>query len=781
MHKQHLALAVLAALAAQPSLSRAQSAPAEPAPAPQAAADEPTAATTLDAIEVTAQHRRENAQKIPLAVSVVGAESLERINATDISALATLVPSVTFSAGNELRNNSIRIRGVGTDVFSTGVEPSVSTVVDGVVLQRPGSAFSDLGDIERVEVLRGPQGTLFGKNSSAGVVNVITRAPDFDGTTGEVSALLAQDNERRINGSVSGPLAPNLAYRFAGFYRTQDGNVRNRASGDSVNDQEAYGARGKLAWRSSDERSGVTLSADYSRLDADCCALPLIRASNNPRSPVTGTPVGRGNDQVNNDVSPFVRQKNYGASLTADIGLGDYTLTSITAWRKFANDSNVDLDDTQARLIRSNRNLESSRTTTQELRLASPTGGRFDYVVGLYYFDGSVYNSLDRRGLNLGAVALIAPDGGIVPIVPGDEAVLAGHSRVDTRNASLFGQANWHLSDRFTVTGGLRYLDEKQTLRFVRPVSGFFNGSNQPATNPAFGPVTGRYGDRATIGKLSATYEFTPKITGYLSYSTGYKSEGIAATLGLTAAQFAAGPAPAETSSQFEAGLKTQLFDDMLRLNLTGFRTRFDDYQAQTFNAATGLVVLTSAGTVAIDGVEAEFVLRPNLYFSLSGGATYLDARFQDVPNGPCYSGQTAAQGCVSAGAGRPAVQDLDGKPFMNAPKWRYTLGARLEGPLSGRLDGYLQADYRWQDRVVFDISQNPDMLQDAYGVADLSAGLIWDGGKYELGVFVKNLFDEQYAANIMAVSGAAGANAYAQQLARDFRRYGGLTFRVRF
>ncbi|MEG3791593.1 TonB-dependent receptor [Lysobacter sp. CCNWLW3] len=790
MQTKYLVLAVLTALAAlaaepaqaqsKPPASADATAQTDPEPAADAGADAPSA-TTLDAITVTSQHRRENAQKIPLAVSVVSSDALERINATDISNLATLVPSVTFSAGNELRNNSIRIRGVGTDVFSTGVEPSVSTVVDGVVLQRPGSAFSDLGDIERVEVLRGPQGTLFGKNSSAGVINVITRSPDFDGVGGGLSALVAQDNEYRLNGDVSGPLSPNFAYRLAGFYRTQDGNVDNRATGRSVNDQEAYGARAKLAWRSDDQRSTVLFSADYSKLDADCCALPLIVASNNPRAVATGTPVGRGNDQVNNDVSPFVRQKNYGASLTADIALGNHTLTSISAYRKFDNRSDVDLDNTQGRFIRSNFNIESSRTTSQELRLASPTDGRFDYVVGLYYFDGSVYNFLDRRGLNIGAVAAIAPDGSIVPVIPGDEGVLTGHSVVDTRNVSVFGQANWRLTDRFTLTGGLRYLDEHQELRFVRPVSGYFNGSAAPPTNPAFGPVVGRYSDSATIGKLSASYDFTPKITGYVSYSTGYKSEGLAATLGLSAAQFAVLPAPAETSTLIEAGLKTQLFDDALRLNLTGFRTRFDDYQAQTFNAATGLVVLTSAGTVAVDGIEAEFALRPNQYLSLSGGVTYLDARFLNVPNGPCYTGQTAAQGCAPSAPGRPAVQNLDGKPFMNAPQWRYTLSARLEGPLSERFDGYLQADYRWQDRVVFDISQNPNMSQDAYGVADLSMGLIWGGGKYDLGLFVKNLFDEQYAANIMAVSGAGGANAYAQQLSRDFRRYAGLTFRVRF
>ncbi len=737
--------------------------------------------TALDRITVTAQHREENVQRIALAVSVVDGQALQRRQAIDISRLQALVPSVTFSAGNELRNNAIRIRGVGTDVFSTGVEPSIATVVDGVVLQRPGAAFSDLLDVERVEVLRGPQGTLFGKNASAGVIQVITRAPDFERRSGALSALLAQDNEQRLEAAVSGPLSDQLAYRLAAFERSRDGDVENLRDGRTFNDQRAYGVRGKLQWRSADRRSDVTLSADLGRLDSDCCALPLTQATTDPRALSTGTDVDRDNDQVNNDVVPFVRQKNAGAALTARIALGRHTLTSITGWRRFDNDSDVDLDDTPAQLVTRNFNIESSRTFTQELRLASPTDTAFDYLLGAYYFDGAVHNSLDRRGLNIGATTGIAADGHVVPRVPGDQAVLAGHSDVDSRNAALFGQANWRPRERLTLTAGLRLLTERQQLRFVRPQDARFNGADQPATLPAFGPVSGRYRDSASIGRLSAAYAFTPVVTGYLAWGTGYKGEGLAATLGLTAAQFAQLPAPAETSELFEAGLKSTLFDNALMLNLTGFRTRIDDYQAQTYSATQGLFLLTSAGGVAIDGVELEFIARPHAYFSLSGGVTWLDARFDGVPNGPCYTGQTAAQGCLPTGNGGAFVQDLDGKPFMNAPRWRSVLGARYDAPLTAKMDLYVQADYRWQDAVVFDISQNPRMTQRAYGIADLSAGLIFADGKVELGLYVHNLADTRHAANIMPVSTAGGANAYAQQLPGDFRRRAGLSLRMNF
>ncbi|HYG07111.1 MAG TPA: TonB-dependent receptor [Stenotrophomonas sp.] len=781
MNTRHLVLA-LGTLA--DARAWAQQGPVPDAPAAQIASDTSAVAAaqarTLDAVIVTSQHREENVQKVPLAVSVVDGTALQRRQVTDIGGLPRLVPSVSFAAGNELRNSSIRIRGVGTDVFSTGVEPSIATVVDDVVLQRPGASFAELYDIERIEVLRGPQGTLFGKNASAGVISVVTQAPDFDGTSGNASLLLAQDDEQRFDGAVSAPLGDTFAYRLAGFAHTRGGNVENLYSGRRLNGADSWGLRGKLAWRSPDQRSQVTLTLDHARLNADCCALPLVVASNNPRAVDTGTPVGPDNTEVNNDVDPFVRQTNQGAALTARIALGDYSLTSISAWRRFDNDSDMDLDDTDGRFILHNHNIERSRTLTQELRLASPTGGRFDYVLGAFWFDGSVYNSLDRRGLNLPGIASVLDDGNVVPVVPGDQAVLAGHSRVDSHSGSLFAHGNWHLSDRLTLGGGLRFIDERQRLDFVRPLAGRFNGVLQAPTNPAFGPVTGHYDDTATIGKLSLSYEMAATVTGYVGYSTGYKGEGLASTLGLSAEQFARLPAPAETSRLLEAGLKSTLFDGALMLDTTLFRTRIQDYQAQTFDSTSGLFLLTSAGGVAIDGLEVEFTARPSTYFSLVGGFTWLDARFDGVSQGPCYTGQTLAQGCRPVGHGASA-QDLDGKPFINAPRWRVLLSARYDAPLSARLDGYVQADWRWQDNVVLDISQNPNLRQDAYGVADLSAGLIFGDGRYDLGVFVKNLFDQAYAANLMAVGTAGGANAYAQQLPRDFHRYAGVNFRMVF
>jgi iron complex outermembrane receptor protein len=725
---------------------------------------------------VTAQRRAENVQKIPVAVAVIGGAALEHANVTSLADITRFVPSVSFSAGNELRNNSIRIRGIGTDVFSTGVESSVSTVLDGVVLQRPGAAFSDLGDVERIEVLRGPQGTLFGKNSSAGVINIITRGPDFDTFEGTVQGLVAENNEYRLNAAVGGPIATDVGFRLAAFYRTQDGISDNLYDDKDINGSSAYGARLKLGINPTSNLK-IMLEGDYSKIHADCCGLPLRVASNDPRALPTKTNVGPDNRDVNNDLNPYVHQTNWGGAATIDWSLGEYTLTSITAYRKFLNLSDEDLDDTQTQFMPSNFNIERSHTTTEEIRLTSPRGKLFDYVLGAYYFNGSAYNFLDRHGLNIGAVQTINPDGTIIPKVPG-LGELTGESTVNDNNKSVFGQANLHFG-ALTLTGGLRYLDEHQELLFLRPIAGLFNGANQPATNPALGPLDGHYRDSAMIGKASATYEFSNAITGYVSYSTGYKSEGLAATLGLSAAQFANEPAPAETSKLWEAGLKTSLIDHKLMLNVTLFRTRFKNYQGQTYNPAAGLVVLTSVGGVRDDGVEVEFNAHPIAGLTINGGVTYLDARFGDVPNGPCFTGQTAAQGCAPNAQGA-AVQSLNGKPFVNAPKWHYDLSARYEMPGEG-VRPYVQGDWSWQTKAVFDLTQNPNMIQSSYGVFNAAAGVALDHGKYEVGGFVKNLFNKHYVAGIMAVSSAGGANAYAQQLPRDFDRYAGLSFRANF
>jgi len=722
------------------------------------------AENTLEEVVVTAQKRTEDAQRVPLAVSVVSGTQLEQIDALGIADLSTVIPSVTFNTGRELRDSSIRIRGVGTDVILPGIEPSVSTVVDGVVLAQQGSFFNDLGDIERVEVLRGPQGTLFGKNSSAGVIAVITKDPNFSRFEAGATALVAADNEYRLNGVISSPLSPSAAFRLSGFYRQSDGIVKDALTGVRYNDVAAYGFRGKFRWRPA-ESVDLLLAVDSQRFHSNCCALPMRAASKNPIVPNTGLAVGPLNDAVAlGGSNVFADQENYGAAFTSNISFSAYTLTYIGAARKWAAEGDFDIDSTPAHIVTSNFNTTDATQTSHELRLVSPLFARADYVLGLYYFATDVSTSLDRRGTRINLITSINPDG-TVQAPPGSELVLVADSTLRTQNASGYGQLDLRPVERLTLTAGARFISESQHLDFFRPLPSPFYGVG------ALGPVAHDYSDHATIVKLAVRWAWTDTLGTYASYSTGYKGQGISASAPISAAALAALPLKAENSRLWEIGLRSQVFDRRLTLNLTGFLTQFENYQQQAFDPVLGIFVITNAGNVHTNGIELEFVWAPSPQLSISGGLTYLDAGYDF--NGPCYQGQSAALGCHSG------QQDLRKGAFVNAPDLRYTALARYTLPLSAASALYGQLDFRWQSEVQFAYDQNPLFIQNAYGIADLKLGGLFARGRYEASLLVKNAFDQHYVSNVIG-QGAAGGGAVVNAIPRDFRRYFGAEFSVR-
>jgi Outer membrane receptor proteins, mostly Fe transport len=258
-----------------------------------------------------------------------------------------------------------------------------------------------------------------------------------------------------------------------------------------------------------------------------------------------------------------------------------------------------------------------------------------------------------------------------------------------------------------------------------------------------------------------------------LSYSTGYKGEGIFNSPAMSPVIFAAQPLAAETSQSWELGLRSQWLGHRLTLNLTGFMTKFENYQQQAFDPALAIFVVTNAGDIHTNGVELELAYAPSERLSISGGVTYLDAGY-DFDSGPCYAGQTAALGCVG---GR---QNLRNGSFVNAPDLRYTILARYTQPLSATAEVYGQMNFRWQDDVQFAYDQDPRFIQRAYGIADFKLGALFAGGRYELSAFVRNAFDQQYVSNVIA-QGLAGGGAIANAIPRDFRRYFGAGLSVRF
>ncbi|MGB6150916.1 MAG: TonB-dependent receptor, partial [Pricia sp.] len=721
--------------------------------------------TSVDEIIVTAQKREQTLQEVPLAVSVLSADALDDAFITDLEDLAELVPSLTVTQGNSDRNSALRIRGIGTQVFSVSVEPSVSTVIDGVVLTRPGSAFTDLVDIERVEVLRGPQGTLFGKNASAGVLNVVTKDPSsvFEGFA---EVQVAEDNEYLARGSLSGPIASNLAYRASAFIKGRDGYIENIA-GDDVNGSDSFGGRAKVLWEPSDVFS-LQLIGDYTESDANCCQWQ-IRSTNNAgfRSELAPIVPGPENDQVDVNAPLFNDSEHWGVSAEMNWDLGKATLTSISAFRDWSNRGNQDIDsvsetDPLPGRIRFNVNdgVSATETITQELRLASNGENTLNYVVGLFYYDTDITRRLDRE-LDI----CLAPGTGGAGC--GFVFTQSGFftTSVDNTNYAAFGQLDWNLTDKLGLIFGARYLKDELGFTLQR----FGNVSGGPV-----GPFSDDTSDTDFSIKVGATYDLSENWSSYATYQQGYKGRGYDTGIDSNPSDLAALPIEAETSDAYEIGLKGSLADRRIILNMAAFHTKFDNFQGQAFNPASARFLLANVGEVETTGFEIDGVARLNENFTLSGGLAVVDAVIKTFPGASCYNGQSVQQGCVNN------TQNLAGAPLPNAPSIKFNIGAeyRRDIALSG-WEGFLGWNYTWQDDVQFGLNQNPATIQDDYGIANFRIGAVSPDDKYELNLFVQNAFDQSYAASIFQTPLDGGGISHI--LPRNYSRYFGASLRASF
>ena len=391
--------ALLAGLAApawaQDTTPAAATPPAAAAPAPGVAPPADTAGTSTGEIVVTAQKRSERLQEVPLAVSVLNGAALSSLGKSSLEGAVNLVPSLNFQKSGTTLNQSLFLRGIGTATFSIAGEPSVSTVVDGVVYSRPGEAFGDLVDIDRLEVLRGPQGTLFGKNASAGVINIVTQQPTHE-FGGYAEGSFFTKSEVRVRGAVNLPVSDTLLTRFTGFYGHYNGNIDNEAVGHEVNGYKHYGGRAQVTWEPS-SKAKLAFIADYHKDNDDCCAEVIgttaLNAAGQPiASAVTAalpTPKGDESRTINQNFVTRTKETGYGFSLQGDFELGTQTVTSITAYRDYKNTEIRDGDFLAQPYAGFNQlhdvGPQVGHTFSQEIRLTSPVHQFISYVVGVYY------------------------------------------------------------------------------------------------------------------------------------------------------------------------------------------------------------------------------------------------------------------------------------------------------------------------------------------------------------------------------------------------------------
>tara|TARA_B110000908_G_scaffold134930_1_gene159597 strand:- start:259 stop:2505 length:2247 start_codon:yes stop_codon:yes gene_type:complete len=713
-------------------------------------------AATLEEVVVTARKQAESLVDTPVAVSVLGAEFFEKSGFTTMTDVVKFVPGFDYSPTSSVRANGTRIRGIRTASYSEGFESSVAVVIDGVVMAREAAGFFDLYDIESVEVIKGPQGTLFGKNASAGVINVRTKQPEYE-FSGGGDIMFGTYGERRIRGSVTGPLIDDtLAYRITGSTNENDGVIDNKYAGENdVNSKDTWSLRAKFLYEPTDQLS-ATLTLDTVKEDNKCCIatwrtsgddIGLIGAAYTPNAlqlqealDLAGITAGAGNrsvaifeDRINQE------SEANGVALQLSYDLGETQLTSITAWRDYYIDEFNEADQLSNTDLNNRNGTEAdSEQISQEFRLTGNINDAVSYVAGLYYFnedidaDGSIYVELGAYGLFNSRTRSIRS--------------------VETTNLAAFGEVNWDLTDKFTLIVGGRFSDEEKDATFSR--MGTSIDPNLPFATLFSGDYTGAQNSEDTnfSGRVIGRYNITDNVNTYVAWSRGYKGPGFDVGDGANGA-FAneTGGLPfvdAEVPTLIEIGFKGWFLDNTLSVNTALFHQSTEDLQ--TIRALpNGGVSNLAIGEVVSDGFEADFMyLTPVEGLTITGSLTYLDVVYEEFLQEP----------------------ELEGENFEGVPEWAYSLIANYDFQLGdGGWSGFARAEYSWQDDKNASTGNTERTLIEDYGLLNIRAGLTSPSKKYSATLAVENATDEDYPYWIGGSTFTAlGSTATSQYLGPD-------------
>ena len=740
-------------------------------------------------IVVTARRRAETIQTVPIAMSVIGGTALAETGAYNVSRLTQLQPTLQFYSTNP-RTSAANIRGLGAPFGLTndGIEQGVGIYVDQVYYSRIASATFDFTDTERIEVLRGPQGTLYGKNTTAGAINITTRKPSF---TPEARIELTTGNYQFVQAkaSVSGPLIPDtLAIRLSASVTERDGTIHNVLTGKDLNAQDNKSVRGQLYWKPTDTLD-LALSGDYGQQNPNCCVQYYARTGATQRplnrqyaalAAAQGYVVPSTNafDRVTDVDTPLrARQELGGVSLLGNLDLGASTITSVSAWRFWNWDPSNDRDFIGLPITTVSANPSQQTQYSQELRIASNGKHTLDYVLGAFYF----YQTIDTQGLQVQGPAasafLLNPTsaGGRNP------AALNGLTARNTigfenTSAALFGKLTWNVSDRFQIAPGLRLNYDKKKGDYVSVVT---NGTGTALTADQRGVLAPQsyqpdFDNWNLSGDITAAYTVTSDIHAYATYARSYKSGGINLSgLPLDASNnpiLSAATVKPEKVNHFELGLKTQFLDRRLTLNLAGFWTEISDYQATVTNGQLGVLrgYLANAGKVRTRGLEFDSAFRPTDRSSFYANGAYTDAKYVKFVDAPCppelSGGGTATAGQTpsapgTAGGISPQNCDISGQRLPGVSKWAFSYGAEYDLPatLAG-LDGQIYLGYDGSYRSTFSSNPSRSAYTDINGYA-LSNFRLGFKAKDSWNVFawLRNAFDENYYEVLALQSGSTG------------------------
>ncbi|MCC2601293.1 TonB-dependent receptor [Sphingopyxis yananensis] len=722
-------------------------------------------------IIVTARKRVENIQDVSESITAISGASIETLQIAQATDLTRVAPALTFRDNPIPTSSGFVIRGIGTSTFSSTVEQSVSTVFDGVVLGQPQSAAAFV-DIQRVEVLEGPQGLLFGKNASAGLVNIVTNSPRLGELGANMSVTVGTDGELRNSGMLNLPVGDTLALRLVAFRNRTDGFVNNLYRHERYNGENNYGFRGKLLY-SPAESVNLLISADYAK-DTSSGVIATSRklgananlanyfeqydivAGPNNRDTVLGSPHGM------YEGAPLRIYKGISGQL--DIDVGELSLTSITALRQNKYILDFDADQTPLPRFDYNGGRYKFKQFTQELRLASPADQSVEWLAGLYY-----YRSVNDVNFWSGGY-LVAPTKLSVAVIDTD---------FRSRSYAAFGSVTWNLADSTRLRAGGRYTrDEIYARRNAYDLEGSIPGSSAIIGSVA-GDTTERGKTNNFSWKITAEQDFASNSMLYASAARGYKGPGLASS-GVVTPGVEQLIRP-EKVWAFDIGVKTSFWDNRATFNAALFYEDFTDFQTQIYDTSTNPPGFrtTNAGGLKTKGVQGQLNLRPADGLSLGANAAYVDATYQDLDGISCpYAWSVSLTNGCRLVSGRPVI-DVSGNRMSNSPEFKFNLNASYEVAVSNSADLLLAADYSWRSDEQFSSNGDPLTIQPAYGIFNGSIGLGLDKGKWEVRAYVRNLFDKKYV-NLISANAADTSGGYSQYFSRYTDRQFGVTMRMR-
>ena len=774
-HTSPVAIAVVAALAAAPAARAQQS-------------GDPIA--EIEEIVVTAQKREQSLQEVPIAVSVVTGGLLDATGGMTTEALKRLVPTLNIRKTNTSLNQALFLRGVGTINFAIAAQPSVAFVLDGVVMSSAGEAFSDLYDVDRVEVLAGPQGTLYGKNSSAGVVNVVSVQPGNE-LGGYADVAYYQDNEFRVRGAIDLPISEKLRTRTTAFYGSFDGyidNISDTSAGGEVNGYDRWGVRSIWVADPTDDVK-LTFIGDYRKSDDNCCAEIIGQAPTGVNAAALNVLwsgvnfKGAETREIKQNFEMQSEEEAWGLSLQADIGIfSDYLLTSITAYRTWDATEwrEGDWKDVPAPYVGSiwaqqhDYGPQTTDTFSQELRITSPGGQFVDWVGGLYYATTDADRYFQRDDVVCTASTLAIDATGQRPCATGSSTYTYPSANADfgagLDTFAVFADGTFNLSDRWRLIGGVRWTNDDLSFNH------FYNYS--PVAGPGVRTAPAGSGPTATLkgsdssdefsGRAGLQFDFTDDVMSYFTYARGYKGPAYNVFFNMSANNLE--PLESETADSYEIGLKSTLLDNRLILNLAAWDAKYDNFQANNFTILNGTVItqLTNAGTVTTEGVSLDFLARPMDAMSLSGGIAYTDAKVDEFFTPP----------------GRPP-NVRDGTQLPLAPEWKATLAADYTMEI-GDFNVVPTILFSYTGDQYADLNEPAALLLPSYTTLDLTLGISDKANRYRLLLLARNLTDENYAVMATSSGNAAtgapnAAGAPRLQIPREAERYFGAEFRMNF